>query len=82
VLILSLVEKPTDSEPGIRMIEDFGKGRAFPGQRCRAGQGRLVALEVPEPEKSPLTRIKTCCHKRVSAILWVDRRVHVDVGIR
>jgi len=64
------------------MIEDFGEGRAFPGQRGGAGQGCLVALEVPEQKKGPLARSKTCCHKRASAILWVDRRVHVDVGIR
>jgi hypothetical protein len=64
------------------MIEDFGEGHAFPGQCGGAGQGLLFALEIPEPKKSPPTRIKTCCHKRASAILWVDRRVHVDVGIR
>jgi hypothetical protein len=64
------------------MIEDLGEGQAFPGQRGGAGQARLVTLEVPEQKKSSSTRIKTCCHKRVSAILWVDRRVHVDVGIR
>ena len=64
------------------MIEDLGEGHAFQGQRRGAGQGRLVALEVPEQKKSPLARIKTCCHKRVPAILGLDRRVHVDVGIR
>ncbi len=64
------------------MVEGFGEGRAFPGPRGGARQSHLVALEVPEQKKSPLAGTKICCHKRASAILGVDRRVQVDMGIR
>jgi len=45
-VILSLVEKPTDSESRLRMIEDLGEGHTFPGQSSGAGQDLLLALEV------------------------------------
>jgi hypothetical protein len=64
------------------MIEGFAEGRAFPGQGCGTRQFGLLVLEVSEQGKGSLARIKTCRHKRVSAILRVDRRVQVDMGIR
>ena len=64
------------------MVEDIGKSNPFPGQGGASRKLFLVALEVSEKNQGPFTGIKSCCHKCDSAIMWVDRRVHVDVGIR
>jgi len=64
------------------MIEHLGEGHPLPGQGHRSGQLGLVALEVFEQGEGPFRRMKTCCHTCVSAILGLDRRVQVDVGIR
>jgi hypothetical protein len=50
-LILALVQKSTDSEPGIRMVEDLREYRPLPGQGRAPGQALLVVLEFAEHVK-------------------------------
>ena len=48
--LLALVQKPTDSEPRLRMVENLAEGRPLPRQRRGTGQGLLLAPEVFEPK--------------------------------
>jgi hypothetical protein len=64
------------------MIEDLAEGRTLPGEGRGTGQPGLLALEVSEQGKRPLARSKTCRRQLDSAILGVDRRVQVEMGIR
>jgi hypothetical protein len=72
----------SDPVPGPFLQEDLREGRALPGQGRAPGERRLPGLEDPEQCQGPFTGINPCCHNRDSAILGVDRRVQVDVGIR